>query len=53
MYINKGEGAGEEAAEVDSGQVMPYQLISLGTDAFAAPGQFCQSDFGHGTVGKV
>ena len=53
LYTDEGEGAGEEAAEVDRGQVMPYQLLSPGTDAFAAPGQFCQSDFGHGTIGKV
>lgn len=34
------------------GQIM-NQHLSLGTDSFAAPGQFHWSDFGLGTIGKV
>ena len=52
MGINEGEGTGEDAAEMHRGQVM-NQLLSLGADSFAAPHQFCQSHFGHGTIGNV
>ena len=52
MGINEGKSTGEEAAEMHRGQVM-NQLISLGADSFAAPDQFYQSPFGHGTLGNV
>jgi hypothetical protein len=45
-----GRVAGEEVAEIDRGWAM-NQHISLGTDSFAAPDQFCQSDFDHGNYG--